>query len=465
MSDQDDPFSFLNKDTSVRTVLKPMPGGRPGTAQQPTQVAPGQSAAMPPAGAVAAAPWPLSSGGGLNPVERAASPLIALLGKLFHTGNHVDPKGLRDRVIQEIRVFETNARMAGVSSENIFVARYVLCTAIDEAVLNTPWGSRSSWGNESLLVTFHKEASGGVRFFQLLNRMSQDPAGNLDLLELMYICLMMGFEGKYRLDDAGVTHLEEVKDQLYRTIRQQRGDIERSLSPSWEGVKQASRTLVAFVPVWVLAAGLGTLLLLAYAGFSFKLSSDAAPALEKLTAIEATRMPQRVVTMPRKPAPPVAPPPTPVRALSLARLLADDVAAGLITLDEDAYRSLIVVRGDGLFASGRTTVRPAYVELLKRIARALDEFPGQVLVTGHTDNVPIRTLRFPSNWHLSRARAQAVLKILAADAGPAERYQAEGRGEREPLAPNDTPANRARNRRVEITLLPHSGAAATQTDR
>ena len=457
MPDQDDPFAFLDKDTSVRTVLKPMPGGRPGMAQRPPEQAPGEMGAMPPADPVSPASWPLTAEGGLNPVERAASSLIALLGKLFHTSNHTDPKGLRERVIEEIRVFETNARMAGVSSESVFVARYVLCTAIDEAVLNTPWGARSSWGNESLLVTFHKEASGGVRFFQLLNRMSQDPAANLDLLELMYICLALGFQGKYRLDDSGLGQLADIKDQLYRTIRQQRGETERSLSPHWEGIKKASATLIPFVPVWVLAAGLGALLLLAYAGFSFKLSSDAAPALAKLSAIEATKMPQRVVTRPKPP-----PPPPPVKAVSLTSILADDITAGLITVDEDSYRSSVVVKGDGLFASGKTRVRPEYVELVKRIARALDQFPGQILVTGHTDNVPIRTLRFPSNWHLSRARAKAVLNILAAEVGPADRYQSEGRGE--PLAPNDTAANRALNRRVEIILLPHSSPASARSD-
>lgn len=459
MSDKDDPFGSLDNDTGVRTVLKPMPGGRPGATQVSFNAVPPQNVAVPAADLAGHTPWPLSPGGGLNPVERAASSLIALLGKLFHTSQHSDPEGLRTRVIQEIKVFETNARMAGVSPESLFVARYVLCTAIDEAVLNTPWGSNSSWVTQSLLVTFHKEASGGVRFFQLLKRMSEDPAGNLDLLELMYICLALGFQGKYRLIDSGLTRLEEIKEQLYRTIRQQRGDIERSLSPHWEGVKKASTSLVAYVPVWVFGAGLGALLLLAYAAFSFTLSSDAEPAIEKLSAIRAAELPQRLVSSPSNKAPLQL-----ASRESLATVLAGDIEAGLITLDEDAYRSLIVVRGDGLFASGQARVRAEYIGLLKRIARALEAFPGRVLVMGHTDNIPIRTLRFPSNWHLSSARAQAVLDILAAEAGPVERYEAEGRGDREPLVANDTPAKRALNRRVEISLLRLSGQAPLQSD-
>jgi type VI secretion system protein ImpK len=457
MPDKDDPFAAVDNDTSVRTVLKPMPGGRSGTTHVSFNAVPERNRVVPEAGPASPAPWPLSPGGGLNPVERAASSLIALLGRLSSTNRHPDPEGLRVRVIQEIKGFETNARMAGVSPENIFVGRYVLCTAIDEAVLNTPWGSKSGWAGQSLLVTFHKEVSGGMRFFQLLSHMSQDPSANLDLLELMYICLALGFQGKYRLTDNGLTRLEEIKDQLYRTIRQQRGDIERSLSPHWEGVKKAATTLLPYVPVWVFGAGLGVLLLLAYAVFSFTLNSDAGPAIEKLAAINVAKLPQRVVSPSRKR---VSPPPAPRE--SLATVLASDIKAGLITLDEDAYRSLIVVQGDGLFASGQAKVRAEYVGVLKRIAHALQKFPGRVLVTGHTDNIPIRTLRFPSNWHLSRARAQAVLNILAAEAGPSDRYEAEGRGDREPLVANDTPANRALNRRVEISLLRFSGQEPTQ---
>jgi type VI secretion system protein ImpK len=385
-----------------------------------------------------------------------------LLGKLFRTSSHADPEGLRTQVLKELRVFENNALMAGVSREDVFVAGYLLCTAIDEAVLNSPWGPRTSWSRQSLLATLHKESSGGVRFFQLLQQMSKAPATNIDILELMYICLALGFQGKYRLGDGGLSRLEEVKDQLYRTIRQCRGDVERSLSPHWEGVKQASGALPPYIPIWVLATGLGILLLASYAAFSFKLNSDAAPALEELTAIEVSQLPER-----KRPArivvPPKKPPPPP-RQVTLAMLLADDIAAKLITLDEDAYRSRIAVAGDGLFASGKAIVGSDYVGLLQRIARALNQFPGKVIVSGHTDNIPIRTLRFPSNWHLSRARAQAVLEILAAEAGPADRYEAEGRAEREPVAPNDTPANRALNRRVEITLLRHAGAVSAKSE-
>ena len=75
-----------------------------------------------------------------------------------------------------------------------------------------------------------------------------------------------------------------------------------------------------------------------------------------------------------------------------------------------------------------------------------------MLITGHSDNQPIRSMRYPSNWHLSAARADAVKASLAALVEPA-RMRSDGKADAEPVAANDSPANRARNRRVEIVLL------------
>jgi len=116
-------------------------------------------------------------------------------------------------------------------------------------------------------------------------------------------------------------------------------------------------------------------------------------------------------------------------------------------------RSVVILKGDGLFDPGQTIVKEQYVGILKRIADALNEVNGAVVVTGYTDNVPIRTLRFPSNFQLSQARADVVKGMLDGDLKVANRVRAEGQADANPVAPNDTPANRARNRRVEVTLL------------
>ena len=117
-----------------------------------------------------------------------------------------------------------------------------------------------------------------------------------------------------------------------------------------------------------------------------------------------------------------------------------------------ADRSVVTIRGDGFFEPGSAQIADRVQPLIKRIGEGLAATPGQVLITGHTDNVPIRTLRFPSNWHLSQERAEAVRQDLGQQV-PLARLKAEGRAEAEPVADNATPAGRARNRRVVVTLF------------
>jgi type VI secretion system protein ImpK len=106
-----------------------------------------------------------------------------------------------------------------------------------------------------------------------------------------------------------------------------------------------------------------------------------------------------------------------------------------------------------LFDSGSTDVKPRYVPVLARVSDALNTVSGSVLVTGFTDNVPIRSGRFPSNFELSQARADTVRGIIAQRLTEPNRTRAQGRADSDPVAPNDTAENRSRNRRVEVTLL------------
>ncbi|MCU7917449.1 MAG: type IVB secretion system protein IcmH/DotU [Candidatus Thiodiazotropha sp. (ex Epidulcina cf. delphinae)] len=435
--DHDDPFGMKPNETGDRTVIRPRPGGKsPVSTPQPAPQSP-----EPP---LRAAPAPnLPTRQGANKLEIAASSLLSLLGRLRDTPSHPDPVALKSSIIEKFRTFEHKAQDLGVDKETIFWARYVLCTATDEMVLSTPWGNQSIWRDQSLLVTMHNEAWGGEKFFQLLQKLLQNPAKNIELLELMYICLSFGFEGRFRPLPDGYAQLQSLRDNLYRTIRNHHDEYERDLSGNWKGVYLKQNALVQYVPLWVVLAVSSVLLLLMFSGFNLSLNVKSDPVHAELHNI--ARNVQTVVE--RKP------PPASEPALTLRILLANEITQGKIGVEEDHVQGSVSIAGDGLFASGSVDVSDQFLSLLNRIATAMEQLDGEILVVGHTDNIPIRSLRYPSNWHLSRTRAESVAKILALDLSLPGRIQSEGRGSAEPLASNDTKEGRARNRRVEITLI------------
>src|SRR4029078_12796290 len=134
-----------------------------------------------------------------------------------------------------IKLFESRARAAGVDPEKIVGARYALCTLLDETAASTPWGGSGGWGKQTLLTMFHNETWGGEKFFLLLSKLAQNPAGNRDLLELLYICLALGFQGRYRGLDNGKAQLESVRERLAAILQKGQPEYERDLSAAGGG--------------------------------------------------------------------------------------------------------------------------------------------------------------------------------------------------------------------------------------
>jgi type VI secretion system protein ImpK len=423
----DDPFAGLGVD---RTIMMPVPGGR----VAPAPPAPGDQTAAIDVRTVTS---------GLNPLVIAANPLLNAIPQLRASVQHSNPDGLRDSLARGVREFEARARAAGASTEKIIAARYALCTLIDESAANTPWGASGQWAQHGLLALFHNETEGGEKFFQILARLAENPQANLDVLELMYVCLQLGFEGRYRILSGGERQLDAVRQRLLAIIRSQRGEYERELSPAWRGVPAGQRRL-GWLPLWVVGVVTALLLVGIYVGFRWSLSGASDTLAASIAGLRV--------------AAPVAPP-RPALEPRLTPFLAEEIRRGLVAVDDRRDRSIVTILGDGLFRPGEVAVGAEHQWLLGRISDALAKVPGQVEVIGHTDNVPIRTLRFPSNWELSKARAASVARTLTLQVAPG-RIAVDGRGETEPSVSNDTPEGRAKNRRVEITLYVPAGGAA-----
>ena len=422
MSDND-PFSAFESD---RTIIKPSAGrgGRAAPAAAP---------------AAEATPLPeLPGATGINPLLQAAAPLLQAAPRIRTMGHHPNPAALRAALVEGVRQFESTARAQGLPNEQVVAGRYVLCTFLDESASGTPWGGSGAWSSQSLLVLFHDETFGGEKVFQLMGKLAENVPANRNLLELLYAALALGFAGRYGALPNGQAQLDSVRERLAQMLRQAAPTVDPALSPAWAGQPARQARLRDGIPVWAVGAGLALLLGLVFAALRFNADDHSEPVFQALQALDV-------------PAPPPPPPPQPAAQPRLAGLLAPDIQAGLVDVRDDADRSVIVIHGDGFFEPASAEVAARVKPLLGRIATALAAVPGPVLITGHTDNQPIRSLRYPSNWHLSQDRADAVRSLLATSV-PAERLRAEGRADSEPVEANNTPAGRARNRRVELTL-------------
>jgi type VI secretion system protein ImpK len=440
MSNFDDPFAPADG-----TILRPKPGGSrrdpprnnthtpdPNYPNQPNYS--GQPS--PAIGNVSLNDFVV---GGRNAILLAATPLIALASRLQSTASQPDVPGLRRQAEHEIRAFDERLRVSGVIPDDAKIARYLLCTFFDSAVLNTPWGAQSDWSGKPLLVTFHREVIGGEKFFQILEQVSSQPSRYIDLIELQYICIALGFEGMYRIQDRGQLKLAELQHNTFRLIRETRGLREEELAVHWRGVEDRRNPLLRYVPWWIVAATGLALLVVAFVIYNVRLNNSAAQIKEELS--------RPSVQLEYKPA--LVP-----RVNRLKQILQPQEAARLLTVEDFGDKTVVTLIATNLFRSGSAALNPQYLDTLQAVARGLDQVQGKVVVIGHTDDQPLRSLQFADNFELSRERAVVVAGLLRPALGDPQRVESTGVGSAQPrYTPASTPENRARNRRVEIVSV------------
>ena len=139
---------------------------------------------------------------------------------------------------------------------------------------------------------------------------------------------------------------------------------------------------------------------------------------------------------------------------SVVEVLAEEVESGLVHVEGLDDRIVIRIEERGLFAAGKAILNPGFADLLVKLGLVLEDMSGTIAVAGHTDERPIFTSRFRSNWDLSSSRAVSVIHHLLENTEiPPYRVVAQGYAESRPLVPNDTPEQRALNRRVEISVI------------
>lgn len=216
-----------------------------------------------------------------------AEPLLVLAAELRNAVEFADIDALRRRISAEIARFEERAAKAGASAGEITAGRYVLCSLLDETVLTTPWGSRSTWSKQSLLSEYHGETWGGEKVFQLLERILDQPKKYLAVLRLIDACLLLGFEGRYRVIEGGREQLENVRTRLGRQLREYLPAPPDHLAATVE-TKRKKRSIRTFVPLWVAFTASGVLLVLLYVFFQLRLHEDLDPALRLISTLQSS---------------------------------------------------------------------------------------------------------------------------------------------------------------------------------
>ncbi len=394
----------------------------------------------------------------LNPLVRTAAPLLALMARLPMMPAPGNLEGLRHRIIAALRRFQSAARAGGVSADQMRTAHFALCVALDDIVSHTVWGRQANWNERSLIRTFHKTIEPDRDLITLLDHMIADPQNHICELELIALCMALGFEGRYRTQDDGPPALRLVRDQIDRVITQVRGAPAEELSPEWRAIAVPRKPLTTLMPPWVATSLIGAVFAVFYVILTLSVGGHADRVYQKLVAL----LPDRPAVIVHLEAVGSAAPAEAAavahqisaRAKRFQSVLGADAAAGMVEVVTEHDTDILRISGVNAFLRGGDTLTRAGHQLVERLAPLLEREPGRLLVVGHTDDHPNLGIRHPSALALSEARARSVARVLVARLSAPERIDIEGRAYTEPLVPNTSTANRDRNRRVEI-ILPH----------
>jgi len=157
-----------------------------------------------------------------NPFIDASAHLFRYINDIMQKlkeNSELDAHEIKQECIAKISLFDEKAIKIGIDNNEMLAVRYILCTVIDEFMNSSQLAKDNAWINNSLLKTFHKETYGGENFFYILDNFLKSPAKYIHILELMYICLSLGFKGRYRLSNSAEMELNNIQDSLFKQIK------------------------------------------------------------------------------------------------------------------------------------------------------------------------------------------------------------------------------------------------------
>ena len=370
-----------------------------------------------------------------EPLLEAAQPLLRVLSEMPETlHNREQMQLLKEGLKAEISLFGVVCDEVDISWKKMAIVRFCLCTALDEAAVAREWGQKYSWSHNNLLNHFEGDSDGGDKFFLLVGRLSMTPHEYADVLEILLRILGLGFEGRYSIVENGDRHLTKIRQRMLTLLQSTRDSIPAALASHVLPLRNPKKRRLTIIPVRVSLLLTLVLCIGSFIGCKYLLLKPESHELSRMTALQHFQQ--------------IAAPTT--TDLRLSVLLKDEIANRMIQVKEQAHQGIVTLPGDANFAVGATEIMPARVELLLKIAHAVQRLNGKVRIVGYTDAMPISRPGVPDNQVLSEKRADSVAQVFLKNGLSKADVQSAGVGDRNPVASNRNPAGRAQNRRVDI---------------
>lgn len=229
--------------------------------------------------------WFQLRGNSINLFIDAATPLLGMALRIRLLGSCDNIEDIYHQAVEEIKAIEVEVTEAGYEHAVILAYRYILCSFTDEAVMSTSWGADSAWAEHSLLTRFHNETWGGEKVFSILSRLEAEPERYKDLLTFIYLCLTLGFEGRYKVMNNGKEAFDKVFASLYEILRRLKDKEPQPLTSATELVAAKKYKLTKQIPLWTIFAGFSLSWLAIFIVYSVLLNNKSIDVLTQLNHI------------------------------------------------------------------------------------------------------------------------------------------------------------------------------------
>lgn len=218
------------------------------------------------------------------------APCFTLILKLRAGNEFGDPDTLRRRTKELLDDAEREALRTGVSPEQIRTAKFALVAFIDETVLSSDWSQKETWASTPLQLELYDQYDAGEVFFDRLEQLRENPKANAEALEIYYLCMTLGFKGKYQIH--GQERLREIIEQTYEDLRRLPDLAGKDLAPHGAPRGQVAEEVKSKLPAWVIAAAAALLGLLIYTGMLLYIDDAAHDTANSIQELQPTTVTQ-----------------------------------------------------------------------------------------------------------------------------------------------------------------------------